>query len=331
MIIKSYEIRKINFDLNKIILLHGNNDAIKSEIILKIKNHKNYYNLVNYEENEILKNYDNFLSELLNQSLFEKEKIIIVNRISEKILDLIKAVNIKNIENTIIILNSIILEKKSKLRNFFEKDEFLISIAVYPDNDETLSKLASNFFKSAKISISQSNVNLIINKCNGDRQHLINELEKISTFSQGKTITENEILKLTNLIENYNISELIDSCLDKNFKKIINIINMNKFNHEDCLIMIKTFLNKLKKILNLIKIYKKTNNLETTIQLAQPPIFWKNKEIVKRQITKWSEKEALNLLFYLNNLDFLVKKNYDSSINLTLDFILNRKFLNTNN
>ena len=131
---------------------------------------------------------------------------------------------------TLIIINSDNLEKKSKLRSFFEKNKKLVCVPFYPDNEQTLSKLAYDFLRNKKILISPSNINLIVNKCSGDREALINELQKIEFFSKNrKQINSENISRLINLKENHSISELIDNCLAKNKRRILNILNENNF------------------------------------------------------------------------------------------------------
>ena len=234
MIFKSYEINKINQNINHFILFHGKNEGLKIEALnILIKNKSN---ISNYEEKEILDNENVFIENILSKSSFEKEKFIIIKRATDKILKIIEILHLKNPEDTTIIINAENLEKKSKLRSFFEKDKKLICVPFYPDNDQTLSKLAYSFLRDKKISISPSNVNLIVTKCSGDRETLTNELKKIVFFGKnGKKINSENISKLINLNENHSISELIDNCLAKNKKKIINILNENNFNNEDCI------------------------------------------------------------------------------------------------
>ena len=282
MIIKSFEINKINLDLNNLFLLYGKNNGFKNEFTKNIIKKKN--NVFNYEEKDILDNQDSFIEDLLTKSLFDDQKIIIIKRSTDKILNIIENVLSKRIKD-IIILNADNLEKKSKLRSFFEKDKELICIPFYPDNEQTLSKLAYNFFKNKNIAISQANINLIINKCNGDREALLNELNKVEHYvKKGKKISSDEIIKLTNLNENHSVLELVDNCLAKNKKKIIDILNENNFNNEDCIMITRSFLNKSKKILQLSTEFEKNKNIELTISTAKPPIFWKDKEITKKQV-----------------------------------------------
>ena len=323
MIIKSYEVNKINPEIHNLLLFYGKNEGLKNEIIKNLIEKKN--KVLNYEEREILDNSESFLDTVLTKSLFESEKIIIIKRASDKILEVLSIIIDKKIEDLFIILNSENLEKKSKLRILFEKDQKCICVPFYPDNEQTLSKLAYEFFNKKKISISQSNINLIVNKCNGDRETLLNELNKIEYFSKnGKKITAENIAKLTNLIENHGISELIDNCLAKNKKKIVNILNENNFNNEDCILITRTFLNKAKKILKLSSEFQNNKNIDLTISSAKPPIFWKDKEITKQQIYKWTPENIKQLIYKLSEIELLIKKNINNSINLITDFILSQ-------
>ena len=330
MIIKFYEINKIDFNQNKLILFYGKNEGLKNDSTNNLLQNKK--NIAKYEEKEILENTNNFLENIFSKSLFENEKIIIIKRATDKILKVIEELKEKNIEDVKIILNADVLEKKSKLRSFFEKSKVHFCVAFYPDTNQVLSKLAYNFFKQKKISISPANINLIVNKCNGDRENLYSELNKIEYFSKsGKKITEENIIKLTNLIENYSISELVDNCLAKNKQKIINILNENNFSNEDCIMITRSFLLKSKKILKLCSEFKSNKNIDLTISSAKPTIFWKDKEITKQQIYKWTPENIRKLIYSLNEIELLVKKNINNSINLITDFILDQSSSNTNN
>ena len=330
MIVKLYEIKKINLEYNQFILFYGKNEGLKNEATKNLIKKKN--TISNYDEKEILDNQNYFLENILTKSLFEDEKIIIIKRATDKILKVIEALNGKNLAGISIIINSDNLEKKSKLRSFFEKNKNYICVAFYPDTDQILAKLTFDFLKRKKISISSANINLIVNKCNGDRETLFNELGKIEYFSKnGKKITPENIAKLTNLIENHGISELIDNCLAKNNKKIISILNENNFNNEDCILIARTFLNKSKKILKLSTEFEINKNIEITISSAKPPIFWKDKEITKQQIYKWTPENIKKLIYKLSEVELQVKKNINNSINLITNFILDQSSSNTSN
>jgi len=330
MIFKSFEINKIDKKINQLILFYGKNEGLKNEAIsILIKDESN---IQNYEEKEILDNENNFIENILSKSLFEKEKFIVIKRTTDKILKIIETLHLKNLEDTTIILNSDNLEKKSKLRSLFEKDKTLACVPFYPDNDQTLSKLAYNFLSNKKISLSPSNINLIISKCSGDRETLINELQKIEYFSKnGKKINSENISKLINLSENHSISELIDNCLAQNKKKIISILNENNFSNEDCIMITRSFIIKAKKLLSLSKTFETNKNIDLTISSAKPPIFWKEKEITKQQIQNWKPKNIKKLIYALSETELQIKKNINNSINLITDFILFQSSSATNN
>jgi len=325
MILKFFELDKLNNQKQNVILFHGRNDGLKDEEIIKLKLKINK-EITYYEEKQILENKQDFLDQILNKSLFEEEKFIVINRATDKIRSIIEELLEKNIERTFIVINTEPLDKKSKLRNLFERDkEKLISVAFYPDTIETLLRLASNFLKEKKIRLSSSSINFIINKCNGDRKNLINELKKIELFSLNKkNINETDLFKLINLAENHSINELIDCCLAKNQKKTLSIINDNVFTNEDCIIITRTMLKKTKRLLNLINNFKQNKNIEQTIKDAKPPIFWKEKEITKQQISKWAQSNVEKLISEINNAELEVKKIPMNSINLITNFLLEK-------
>ena len=323
MIVKSYEISKIIDNFN-IYLFYGKNQGLKDESINEILK-RNKVKAFSYDEKQILDEREIFFENILSGSLFEDDKIIIINRASDKIYDVVQELIYREIKSVKIIINSDTLEKKSKLRSLFEKKKNLICIPTYSDNSETLSRLASTFFKNEKILISQQNINLIVSKCNGDRHNLKSELEKIKNYAFNKqNITSQEILKLINLSENYGFSELIDNCLAKNKNKIMTILNENNFSNEDCIIILRTFLIKAKKILMLSLEFEKNKDLDKTITSAKPPIFWKDKEIVKIQLNKWKPNRIKELIYHINDIELQIKKNFNNSIMFITNFILEK-------
>ena len=330
MIIKSYEISKIDQNITQLILFYGKNEGLKNEALNILNKDKN--NILNYEEKEILDNESKFIENILSKSLFEKKKFITIKRSTDKLLEIIEILNSKNLEDTCIVISSDNLEKRSKLRSFFEKNKKLVCVPFYPDNEQTLYQLAYNFLRNKKILISPSNINLIVNKCTGDRKTLFNELQKIEFFSKnGKKVNSENISKLINLNENHSIFELIDNCLAKNKTKIISILNENNFSNEDCIMIVRSFIVKSKKLLALSKAFETNKNIDLTISSAKPPIFWKEKEITKQQILKWSSKNIKQLIYSLSETELQIKKNINNSINLITDFILFQSSSTTNN
>ena len=330
MILKTFELSKIK-DETIFYLLYGKNDGLKSECIDKILN-KSIGKVYNYDEKQIKDEIETFYENILSGSLFEDSKIIIINRATDKIYEIIQDLIDRDIHNIKIIINAGILETRSKIRSLFEKQKDLICIPTYQDNNDTLSKLATIFFRDEKISISQQNINLIIEKCNGDRGFLRNELNKIKNYARKKKkLSTKEILKLINLSENFEFSELIDNCLAKNKNKIINILNQNNFNTEDCIIILRTFLSKAKRILKLAIQFEKNKDINKTINSAKPPIFWKEKNIVKIQLNKWKPEKIKKLIDSINNIELETKKNFNNSILITTNFILEKGCSDINN
>jgi len=324
MILKYYELNKINSN-NRFILFHGNNAGLKIEEIQKINN-KFKSKISNYDEKQIIDDKEKFLENILTGSLFDESKIIIINRASDKILNIIEELNEKKIDDVVFIINAEILDKKSKLRNYFEKSKIKhLSVAFYPDNNDTLFKITNDFLKKQKITLSRENINLIISKCNNDRKNLINELEKINLFLIGKkTITNDEIFKLVNLTENHSVNELINFCLAKNLKQTLNILNDNNFSKEDCFLITRTMLKKAKILHDLINQFNTNNNLETTINNAKPPIFWKEKDIIRQQIQKWKINNVKKLIEDINEIELNIKKYSINSINFISNFLLEK-------
>ena len=323
MIIKSFEISKINFNKNNFYLLYGENEGYKNEVIKKYFEKIYPNSIYRHDENQILDDKDKFLNGLLSKSFFDIKKLIIISRVSDKIVNLIEEIISKNIKDIKIILSAKMLEKKSKLRNFFEKEKKIICVPFYADSNQTLNSIALKFFKEKKISISQQTINLLIERCRGNRENLNNELEKIENFSKSeKKINSDDILKLTNLAENYNATELTDNCLAKNIKKTTNILNENHYSTEDCILITRTLLIKAKRLLKIQEEINNNKNIEEVVANFKPPIFWKDKEIVKKQIANWPLKKIKNMITNINNIELLIKKNSINSLNILSDFII---------
>jgi len=323
MILRSFELNKIS--KNSIFhLVYGSNEGLKTECINEILK-RNNARVFNYDEIQIENQEESFYENILSGSLFESSKIILINRASDKIYNVIYDLIERNISNTKIIINAYTLDTKSKLRSLFEKNKDLICIPTYPDNNDTLSRLAITLFREENISISQQNVNLIVEKCNGDRKNLKSEFEKIKNFAKNKKkISNKEILQIINLAENYKLSELIDNCLTKDKKKIINILNNNNYSAEESITILRTFLFKAKRILKLATELQRNHDINKTVNSARPPIFWKDKEVVKVQLKKWKPKEIKELIKNINNVELEIKKNYNNSILIVTNFILEK-------
>ena len=324
MIIKSFEIDKIKKTQAQFFLLYGDNQGFKNEIISLLK-HEKKINADVYYEAEILKDISNFTNTILSKSFFDSEKFIIIKKSTDKIISCIEFLLEKKIDGTTLILEADILEKKSKLRTLFEKNVDLICIPFYPDNYQTLNSIALKYFKEKKISVSNETINLIIDRANGQRQFLKTELNKIENYTMDKNkLSFEEIKKITNLGSNQDISELIDTCLNKNQNKLNNIINENILTTDDVILIIRVFLSKTKRLLKIKDNMKSVKNIDKVISSYKPPIFWKDKDIIKNQLKFWSRDEILNLINEINELEIKVKKNISQPIIILIDFLLNK-------
>ena len=324
MIIKSFDLSKLKINKHKFYLFYGDNEGLKEEIIKNLFE-KNYFDKIQrYEEKEILENTRDFFNSVLIKSFFDKEKLIIINRATDKIKIIIDELIEKNPEDTLIILNSKNLEKKSNLRKLFEKEKFTICVPFYEDNNQTLNSIISLFFRNKKIPISQQLINVLIERSRGDRKNLNNELEKIENFSLNKkNLNIDEIIKLTNLADNYSASELVDHSLAKNTRKTVTILSENNYSEEDNIIIIRTLLAKLKRLVKIYDFVDEKNNIEQAISMCKPPIFWKDKPIVIQQIKSWNKNHLKDLIYKTNEIELLIKKNSTISKNILSDFIIN--------
>ena len=322
MILKTHDLNK-NVDA-KIFLFHGVNEGQKEEILEKKFKPIFGDNVFRYHEREIFSDIENFYNQVLSKSFFEKNKLIIIKDASDKIRDEIEILKSKKLDEIKIVLICNTLDKKSKLRNFFEKEKDLISVAFYSDNNQVLTTIAKSFFLAKNVSISQESIDLLVNRANGERKNLNNELTKIESYlTNKKKISVEEIHTLTNLSENYSINQLVDNCLAKNKSRAIYILNENNFSFEEAIIIIRTFLIKAKRLIKLNQNLQENKNIDKTIVSFKPPIFWKDKELVKNQIKIWTLDNTYKLIGEINKVEINIKKNSTNALNILFDFILN--------
>ena len=329
MILKSFELNKLKLENHNFYLFYGNNEGLKEETIKDLFE-KNYLDKIHrYEEKEILDNIDAFFNSVVTKSFFDNEKLIIINRTTDKIKVIVEELIEKNPEDIQFILNSNNLEKRSNLRKLFEKEKSTICVPFYEDNSQTLNSIISQFFRNEKIPISQQLINILIERSRGDRKNLNNELEKIKNFSLNKkSINLQELIKLTNLSDNYSASELIDHSLAKNTRKTVTILNENNYSDEDNIIIIRTLLAKLKRLVKIYELVDKKNNIDQAISLFKPPIFWKDKTLVTQQMKSWGIIELKNLIYESNEIELLIKKNSNLGKNILSNFIISNSKTN---
>ena len=323
MIIKVNDLKKfIREDVN-FYLFYGPNTGLIEEIINKHFKTIFSKNYISYDETDLLNNIHSFKEMIFNKSFFDDEKFIIINRASNKILDIIEELIESKVTNIKVIIKAGTLEKKSKLRNYFEKNKSTIISSFYEDNYQSLLLMIQNIFREKRINVSNEIINLIIERSNGNRINIYNELEKILSYSKkNNKINFEDVLKLTNLSENYNISELVDQNLSKNRKKTITILNENNLSTEENILILRTFLNKLKRLKKLKIDLQQNKNIEQVLSSSRPPIFWRDKDIIRQQLNILSISEIKYLIYRTNNLELKIKKNNQISNQILNNFIL---------
>ena len=328
MICKFYEIGKYKEKIN-FYLFYGENEGQKIDVIQSNFNEFTKENTFKYNEKEVIENKQLLFGSIYSKSFFESEKLILISEITDKIFDLIEQIISDNVSDVKIILIAKRLDKKSKIRNFFEKEKKVIIVPFYEDTPQTLITIAKKILNENKISLSQEHLNLIIERSQGNRISLKNELQKIVLLSQNKKVDLSDISKLTNLSENYSAGELVDNCLSKNKKRTLNILNENIPSSEDNILILRTFLNKLKRLRKLRLNLDQNSNIDQVINSFKPPIFWKDKNIIKQQIKIWELNDIESFIVDLNNTESLIKKNPQISNQIINNMILD-KFKETN-
>ena len=324
MIIKHFDFQKKLDSETNFFLFYGENFGLIEETIENNIKKKFSNNTYTYDETDILLDKEKLLEKIFTKSLFDDNKFIIINNVSDKILVIIEEIYQKILDIKI-ILTAKKLEKKSKLRNFFEKKKDLIIIPFYEDNFQSLFKLVQEFFYLNKIKFSSQIVNLLVEKSNRNRKNLKNELEKIYNFSnKKKSISFKEINKLINLDENYDLSEIINCSLAKNKKKTLGLLNESIISSDENILILRTFLYKLKRLKKLKKILEIEKNIDAALVAYKPQIFWKEKDIVKQQLKCWSLNQIVFLIKDTINFEILIKKNVQISNQLIYDFIINK-------
>ena len=324
MIVKSYEVGKIDISKYKIYLFYGKNEGLQIDLIDKYFLNKFTGQINKYEENEFINNLNNIYSEIQTKSLFQNQRIFIISRVTEKFLKIAEEISNIDLDEIIIILKCSSLEKKSKLRNFFEKNDKFITIPVYEDNLNNLLSITQQFLIHNKIKLSKESINLIIGRASGDRNNLKKELNKIYNYSLTNNKIDFQTLeKLTNLAENHEVGDLVNNYLSKNIKNVSKILNENSYTDEDCILILRTLLNKSKRLLEIMRKNDDVKNIDKVMLGARPPIFWKEKESIKKQVNSWEICDLKAKIYKINEIEASIKKNSRNSLNIVSDFLIN--------
>jgi len=328
MIVKSYEIQNktkdlLNFNL---FLIYGENLGLRKDVIQIIKKsvnlNENNYEFISFYEDDILNNKENFYSSIYSGSLFGAKKIILINNGTDKIIELIKDVGEKKVENTYILISSEILEKKSKIRNYFEISKQALCVPCYSDDEKSLTIIAASELKKNNISLSREIINFLVSKSNFDRNNLRNEISKIVSFSSNqKKVELNQIKEIVNFSGEYKSDNFVNECLCGNisqYKKGLSELYIGAVNQ---FFLLRILSNKIQKLVYMKEIEKNYDNVDNLLNLTKPPIFWKEKPIIKKQLSIWNLDELKKIIYKINDIEFLCKKNPKSSKIIFFNFL----------
>ena len=328
MIIKSYEIRnnKSSFLKNNFFLLYGENVGLKKDIVKfikkKIEEKKENIETLFFYESEILDNEENFYNVIYSGSLFSNKKIITIYDATDKTVKKISDIYDKYPTDVFLIIFSGVLEKKSKLRNFFETNKKTICIPCYLDNDKDLASIAESELKKSNILLSRETINLLIEKSNSDRNNLRNEIEKIRSYSLNKKKLElEEIKSLINFTGDYKSDIFINECLCGNIKQYKKIISELYFNTINQILLLRILSNKIQRLLKIKAEQSKIKNIDSLLNTIKPAVFWKEKPIVKKQLHIWSLKDLKIIINEINKTELLCKKNPNVSKFIFFNFL----------
>ena len=313
MILKSYEVENNIQDINKFkfILIYGENIGLKEALKKNIINLKNKADIINFYQEDITKNKDIILNEVKNVSLFVQEKVIIVNQVSEKLVDEIEFL-LDCKEDIKIILIADLLDKKSKLRNLFEKESNLAIIPCYSDNDITLRKVVLTELKGFK-NLNSNTINMILSYSNLERKNILNNLEKIKSFYENKVLSEDSLETLLNSDRNEMFENIRDAALSGDKTKLNALLSNFSFSNEDSFLYLNMINYRLIKLLDIHKKNTNNNDFSVTISKMRPPIFWKDKPMLLKLLKKWDKQSVIDALIYLGRTEEKIKKN--STIN----------------
>ena len=306
MIFKSYILENNLESITKckLFLFYGENNGLKKEFKAKLKTlHKNK-EVLNFFQDEIIKNKDLLFNEINNKSLFNEKKIIFINEASDKILEnLEKLTSIIQDEN--IFIFSGILDKKSKLRTFFEKSKECGVVPCYQDNEISIKKIIHNNLINYQ-GLTSEVINIILQSSGLDRSRVNNEIEKIKSCFKEKKIESKKIQELLNIRFNDNFNTLKDEALRGNSKMTNRLLADTIFEIENCTFYLHLINQRLKKLKKIEQLKEKNTNLESLISELRPPIFWKDKPMIIEQSKKWDKAK----------LQFAQKKTFNTEIEL---------------
>jgi len=310
VILKSYIVEQDFKILNNYqsTLLYGVNDGIKGDIKSKLKNYYKDDEIINFFEEEIIKKKNILYENIINESLFNEKKIIFIQGATDKILTEITESLKTGKKNTIIYIFAENLDKKSKLRNFFEKEKNLAIFACYEDNERTL----INYITKTLINYKGLNgeiINLIITNSNKNRKIIQSELIKIMDFFTEKKLNKDQVIEILNIKDNTNFEEIRDCALIGERDKINTLLSEIELLKEDSFFYLNSINYRIIKLLEIQKVNVNFNNYEKTIESLKQPIFWKDKPIYIKHLKKLNLDKLNKIAYKIMETEILLKKN----------------------
>ena len=308
MILKSYLVEdNLEIIQGSLALFYGENRGQIYEIKKQIANKNKPNKILKYNQDEILGNQDNFYNEIKNVSLFDDKKIFFIDNVNDKILNIIENI-LPAINNNLVYLFSSLLEKKSKLRIFFEKEKKVDIIPCYQDNEITVRKIITTNLKNYE-GLTNSIMNLIIENCNNDRAKIYNELDKIKSYFNNFPLNYMEIEKLLNVNENEDFNKIKDSAILGNKQKTAKLLGNTILEVEKTVLYLSSINQRLSK---LKEITDTKDNIEIAISKLRPPVFWKDKPTFVAQAKLWDLQKLEKAL--INTFETEIKIKSNSSI-----------------
>ena len=308
MIVKSYLAEQEKFLLDKkLLLFYGQNLGLKDDFKSKIRKTFNKSSIQNLTQDDVLKDRENFFSNLFNISLFNDQKIFIINDCTDKILELIVEIENK-IQTQKIFLFSEQLEKKSKLRSLFEKSKENYCIACYIDDERNIKKIIQEQLKDYE-GLSTEVINIIMDNCALDRSKLNNEIQKIRNFFIEKKIDRKKIEEILNIKVSESFDLVKDAVLSGDKVKTNKLLSDAIIETEKIIFYLAVINQRLNKLFQ-AKILTKDKTIEEVMNNFRPPIFWKDKPFFLKQFKKWKVdqiKSALNITY---DHEVMIKSNY---------------------
>ena len=310
MILKSYIVEQNLEILNNYTatLIYGENDGIKNDIKSKLKNNNKDAEIIIFFEEEILKNKNILYQNIINESLFNKKKVIFIHSASDKVLKEISESLEKKNKNSKIYIFSGNLEKSTKLRNLFEKSKSLAIFPCYQDNEKTLINYISKELNGYK-GLTGELINLIITNSNMNRKIIQDELIKIKDFFSEKKLNKEQLSGILNIKSNTTFNEVRDCALIGDRKKINKLLSEICLLNEESFFYLNNLNHRITKLLEIQIINENFNNYEQTIENLKPLIFWKDKPIYVEQLKKWNLNKLKKAARKIGETEILMKKN----------------------